>query len=323
MAAAVEEFSSSATEIARQVAISAEVASEAIQMAEGSRSSFDELSHSATRIDDVAQLIDLIAGQTNMLALNATIEAARAGDAGKGFAVVAGEVKMLAAQTAKATAEINAHIANLRGATAQTIGVMGRVTEIVGRMDKVSTAIAAAVEEQSITVREIAASVQGVSGSTTQAASAMENVVVVADQAGQASGNILTVAAEIGTATGRLRGEVEQFLHSVQTDSTERRRSERLLGGGVRATFQPPLGTATTAVVRDLSRNGVAVVYAAGLPIGEEVQVQLAGAAKTISGRVARCASGIVGIDFRQDAGTLAVIDAALAQLAERDLLAA
>ena len=323
VAAAVEEFSSSATEIARQVTISAEVASEAIQMAEGSRSSFDELSHSATRIDDVAQLIDLIAGQTNMLALNATIEAARAGDAGKGFAVVAGEVKMLAAQTAKATAEINAHIANLRGATAQTIGVMGRVTEIVGRMDKVSTAIAAAVEEQSITVREIAASVQGVSGSTTQAASAMENVVVVADQAGQASGNILTVAAEIGTATGRLRGEVEQFLHSVQTDSTERRRSERLLGGGVRATFQTPLGTATTAVVRDLSRNGVAVVYAAGLPIGEEVQVQLAGAAKMISGRVVRCASGIVGIDFRQDAGTLALIDAALVQLAEQDRVAA
>jgi len=63
------------------------------------------LSEATARIGDVVHLISDITGQTNLLALNATIEAARAGEAGKGFAVVAGEVKALAAQTAKATAE--------------------------------------------------------------------------------------------------------------------------------------------------------------------------------------------------------------------------
>lgn len=75
------------------------------------------------RVGSVAGQIDKIAKQTNLLALNATIEAARAGDAGKGFAVVAGEVKELSKQTAKATAEVSAVVAELQ-ARAKNISVM-------------------------------------------------------------------------------------------------------------------------------------------------------------------------------------------------------
>jgi hypothetical protein len=112
----------------------------------------------------VVRLIDSIAGQTNLQALNATIKAARAGDAGKGFAVVAGEVKALAAQTAKAAAEISAQIETVRGATEDTVVAMNEIGSIIGRMGEVSTAIAAAVEEQSATTREIASAIQEVAG---------------------------------------------------------------------------------------------------------------------------------------------------------------
>ena len=69
----------------------------------------------------MVELINSIASQTNLLALNATIEAARAGEAGKGFAVVASEVKALANQTAKATEDIAAQVANIQAATGEAV----------------------------------------------------------------------------------------------------------------------------------------------------------------------------------------------------------
>jgi methyl-accepting chemotaxis protein len=96
VATATEEMSSSVNEIGRQVQESARIASEAVVQARGTTARVSELSRAATRIGDVVELINSIAGQTNLLALNATIEAARAGEAGRGFAVVASEVKALA-----------------------------------------------------------------------------------------------------------------------------------------------------------------------------------------------------------------------------------
>src|SRR6185369_17081579 len=77
VAAATEELSSSVNEISRQVQQSARMAHEAVDQARGTTERVSELSRAATRIGDVVELINTIAGQTNLLALNATIEAAR------------------------------------------------------------------------------------------------------------------------------------------------------------------------------------------------------------------------------------------------------
>ena len=89
-------------------------------------------------------LIQAIAEQTNLLALNATIEAARAGDAGRGFAVVAHEVKALAGQTAKATAEIGENVSMIQSSTRNAVDAVREIGGAVREINDVTSAIAGA-----------------------------------------------------------------------------------------------------------------------------------------------------------------------------------
>lgn len=68
---------------------------------------------SASAIRTASEMISTIANQTNLLALNAAIEAARAGEAGRGFAVVAEEIKKLADESGKFSADITSRIETL------------------------------------------------------------------------------------------------------------------------------------------------------------------------------------------------------------------
>ena len=214
-AAAADELSKSIAEINRQVVSAAEIVRAATVEAQSTNQTIGGLAQTAQKIDDVVKLIQSVAGQTNLLALNATIEAARAGAAGKGFAVVAAEVKALAVQTAKATADIAAQIAAVQSSTQSAVRAIGSIT---GRMEEIrqfTTAIAASVEEQHAATGEISNNVAAAASGTKSVVAVLQRVSsAIADMRSSAD-TVLTASTAVEKAADSLRGSVDGFLRKV------------------------------------------------------------------------------------------------------------
>ena len=216
VATATEQMASSINEVSRQVQESARMASDAVGQARNTTDRVSELSKAAARIGDVVELINTIAGQTNLLALNATIEAARAGESGRGFAVVASEVKALAEQTAKATGEIGEQISGIQIATQQSVGAIREISGTFEKLSDISSAIAAAVEEQGMATQEISYNVEQAARGTRQVSSGITDVQRGASETGSASSQVFSAAQTLSRDSDRLRREVAKFLGTVR-----------------------------------------------------------------------------------------------------------
>jgi methyl-accepting chemotaxis protein len=212
VAAAAEQLSSSVQEIGRQVAISTDMAEKAVNTVSAASGKVRDLSEAANQIGAVVELITNIARQTNLLALNATIEAARAGEAGKGFAVVAQEVKTLAAQTGKATAEIGAQISAIQSATSDAVSSINAISEVIADMSSIATTIASAVEEQGSATTDIARNVQEAAQGTDDVAGNTTGLTDAASLTRTAAEQVAVSAKDIAGRSAQLRDLASEFL---------------------------------------------------------------------------------------------------------------
>jgi methyl-accepting chemotaxis protein len=216
VASAAEQLAASVAHVATRVAEAAARAQEATAASRATDEAVTALSGGARHIGDVVSLIADVAGQTNLLALNATIEAARAGEHGAGFAVVAGEVKQLAAQTARATAEIGQQITAMQQATERAVEAIRSIGHSIEQVAGVTATVAAAAEQQATTTREIGRAVTAAAGNSDEAARRAAGMAEGAARTGAVAGQVREASGGLSRSAAMLQARVDGFLAEVR-----------------------------------------------------------------------------------------------------------
>lgn len=219
VAASTEEMNASIREISKNASDAAKVASEAVEIAGSTTGKIDELGTSSREIGVVVKEISGIAEQTNLLALNATIEAARAGESGKGFQVVANEVKELARRTTTSTEDIRGRITSIQTDSTNAIGAIGRMTEIIHRVNDISSTIASAVEEQSATTLEVGRSVAEAARGGAEISANIGGVAQAAQATASGATQTQASAQELARMAADLKRMVGRFTYGERADT--------------------------------------------------------------------------------------------------------
>ncbi len=163
----------------------------------------NQLAQDSQNMNQILDVINSIADQTNLLALNAAIEAARAGEHGRGFAVVADEVRNLASRTALSTTEVRELLDKLISAADQSVSSMEtakdkatsnesisrevddsltKIKEQIAHISSMNNQIAAATEEQSIVAETVVNNIEDMYNSFGATTLAVEEIGEVAHQ---------------------------------------------------------------------------------------------------------------------------------------------
>ncbi len=216
LAAATEELASSIREVSRQIDGSARLSADVAREAEQSSGAIAEVAQAATRIGEIVDLIRAVAAQTNLLALNATIEAARAGEAGRGFAVVAAEVKGLAEQTDKATAQIAGQIGEIQATTERAVTAIRAVGSGIASVADISAGLSSTIQDQVHTTTEMAHSVQQAAVGAQEVTANIASVADAANHTGATSTQVATSSRMLDQQAEALRQELVRFLAAVR-----------------------------------------------------------------------------------------------------------
>lgn len=182
-------------EIAAQTQRASLVIDDTVAISATAMTDIQQLSGLVQRITGIVEVIQSIAGKTNLLALNAAIEAARAGEAGRGFSVVAAEVKGLAARTRVASEEIIAQIAEIGEAADNASHSIEAIREAVLGVHGMTLSIVSAVEDQRASTSAIANSINLAAGHGRQATQRVE---------------------EVHGAVGQTKAEIEKARHAAE-----------------------------------------------------------------------------------------------------------
>jgi methyl-accepting chemotaxis protein len=176
------------------------------------------LAEQAQAIGDIINTVNEISEQTHMLALNASIEASRAGEHGRGFAVVAAEVKALADQSKKATAQVRQILGHIQKATHSAVMTteegtksVASATRVVGEAGTSIQTLGELLAQASLTAAQIAASANQQATGIGQIRQAMRDVNQSAQQALTSTRQTERAVQDLNAMGLKLKGLLSEY----------------------------------------------------------------------------------------------------------------
>ena len=183
----------------------------------------DAVQKNSEEIKSFVDVINSIAGQTNLLSLNASIEAARAGEAGRGFAVVAEEIRKLADQSKESGNKIHEIVKKI-GETADKTTASAREAESM--VNEQARALQETVNVFEMIQDCVGELVEGIRLITQR----LEESMLEKDKVESSLQNIASVSEEVAASTQEVTATLGEQVSVVQTlkEEVEMLRSDAL-----------------------------------------------------------------------------------------------
>ncbi len=159
-------------------------------------------------IEGFVQMINEIAGQTNLLSLNASIEAARAGEHGRGFAVVAEEIRKLADQSKESANKIKEIVGGITETTKRT-------SQAAKSTDDMMKEQMQALESTVSVFQEIRETTLGLVDNLRKTVDGMDRIMDEKIEVGDSLQNIAAISEEAAASVEEINATISEQVNMI------------------------------------------------------------------------------------------------------------
>ncbi len=167
-------------------------------------------------IQEMMEIINNIASQTNLLSMNAAIEAAHAGEAGKGFAVVADEIRKLAEGTGENAANISGVIESITENIESAANAGIETQEAFDNIQSEVTTTEQALNEISESTKELAAGGGEILKAMTKLTEISENIKTGAIEMKKGSGTVAEAMTNVQQISNTVTNGIQEVTLGIE-----------------------------------------------------------------------------------------------------------